>query len=159
MNCFDFSLPKNQASTALILTWWSTYVSLPSIPAESPFQTVDINYEIEMLWVCRALVVLKKGSNQLKEAIRMRQDSWGKTRKMKKRSVVLLQRVEVSIRIEPYFGVWIFSAIWEESNVWLFEPKVSKETCGFFFTSVISIWSWKSNVQVPFCSCYIGESL
>ena len=61
------------------------------------------------------------------------------TRKMKKRSVVLLQRVEGSIRIEPYFRVGLFSVISEESNVWLFEPNVSKETCGFFFTSVISI--------------------
>ena len=35
--------------------------------------------------------------------------------------------------------MWLFSDIWEESNVWLFEPKVSKEPCGFFFTSVILI--------------------
>lgn len=71
--------------------------------------------------------------------------------------------MKVSIKISLTFvethSVWLFSDIWEESNVWLFEPNVSKETCGFFFTSVISIWSWKSNVQVPYCSCYIGEAL
>ena len=41
-----------------------------------------------MLWVCRALVVLKKGSNQLKEAIRLRQDSsrQNKENEEKKRS-------------------------------------------------------------------------